>query len=83
MRKNLRGFSAWRYEYKMSITKSEIMKEKWHEMINAFLALTPEERSVEAENRLDETLERMAEMYKISKEQAYEKLIKNRNRMYR
>ena len=67
----------------MDIQQSEIMKQKWHEMIDAFLALTPEQRSAEAENRFDETLERMAEMYNISKEQAYEKLIKNRNRMYR
>ncbi len=59
------------------------MKEKWMEMINAFLTLTPAQRSVEADKRLDESLERMSEMYNISKEQAYEKLIKNRNRMYR
>ena len=32
-------------------------------MIEAYLKLTPEERVAEAEKRLDETLERMAEVY--------------------
>lgn len=52
-------------------------------MIEAFLKLTPEERSAESEKRLDETLERMAKMYNISPEDAYEKLIENNNRMHR
>ena len=52
-------------------------------MIEAFLELTPEERIAEAERRLDETLERMAQMYKISPEDAYEKLIRNSYRMHR
>jgi len=60
-----------------------LMERKWLEMIEAFLKLTPEERSAEAEKRLDETLERMAQMYKISPEDAYEKLIRNSYRMHR
>ena len=52
-------------------------------MIEAFLKLTPEERSSEAEKRLDETLERMAQIYSISPEEAYEKLIENSDRMHR
>ncbi|MBW2005067.1 MAG: hypothetical protein JRI72_10750 [Deltaproteobacteria bacterium] len=40
-------------------------------------------RVAEAERRLDETLERMAQMYKISPEDAYEKLIRNSYRMHR
>jgi len=59
------------------------MERKWLEMIEAFLKLTPEQRSVEAEKRLDETLERMSQMYNISPEEAYEKLIKNSYRMHR
>jgi hypothetical protein len=59
------------------------MEKKWLEMIEAFLKLTPEERTGEAEKRLDETLERMSQMYNISPEEAYEKLIKNSNRMHR
>ncbi len=51
-------------------------------MIEAFLRLTPEERAAEAENRLDETLQRMAELYNVSPEEAYEKLIKNSHRMH-
>lgn len=51
-------------------------------MIEAFLALTPEERSAEAEKRLDETLERMARIYHISPEDAYEELIRNRNKVH-
>lgn len=62
---------------------SYLMERKWLEMIEAFLKLTPEERSAEAEKRLDETLERMAKMYKISPEDAYEKLIRNNYRMHR
>ena len=61
---------------------SDIMKKKWIEMIEAFLKLTPEQRSAEAEKRLDETLERMAQMYNISPEEAYEKLIENSYRLY-
>ncbi len=56
---------------------SHLMEKKWLEMIEAFLKLTPQERSAEAEKRLDETLERMSQMYNISPEEAYEKLIKN------
>ena len=58
---------------------------KWIEMIEAFLKLTPEERSSEAEKRLDETLERMAQMYmySISPDEAYEKLIENSDRLHR
>ena len=59
-----------------------LMKKKWFEMIEAFLKLTPQERSAEAEKRLDETLERMSQMYNISPEEAYEKLIKNSNKMH-
>ena len=62
---------------------SQLMEKKWLEMIEAFLKLTPEERSAEAERRLDETLERMAQMYNISPEEAYEKLIENRYKLYR
>ena len=62
---------------------SDLMEKKWREMIEAFLKLTPEERSAESEKRLDETLERMAQIYNISKEDAYEKLIENNNRIYR
>jgi len=62
---------------------TNLMEKKWLEMIEAFLRLTPEERSAEAERRLDETLERMAQMYKISPEDAYEKLIRNSYRMHR
>ena len=51
-------------------------------MIEAFLELTPEERSAEAEQRLDETLERMAQIYDISQEEAYEKLIENSDRLH-
>ena len=51
-------------------------------MIEAFLKLTPEERSAEAERRLDETLERMAQMYNISPEEAFEKLIENHYKLY-
>ena len=61
---------------------SHLMEKKWLEMIEAFLKLTPHERSAEAEKRLDETLERMAQMYDISPEEAYEKLIKNSNKMH-
>ena len=61
---------------------SHLMENKWLEMIEAFLKLTPEERSAEAERRLDETLERMAQMYNISQEEAYEKLIENRYKLY-
>ena len=62
---------------------SQIMEKKWLEMIEAFLKLSPEERAAEAEKRLDETLDRMAKLHNISPEEAYEKLIKNRYRMYR
>lgn len=61
---------------------SHLMEKKWLEMIEAFLRLTPEERAAEAENRLDETLQRMAELYNVSPEEAYEKLIKNSHRMH-
>ena len=59
------------------------MKKKWLEMIEAFLKLSPQERSAEAEKRLDETLERMSELYNISPEEAYEKLVKNSYRIHR
>lgn len=62
---------------------SHLMEKEWLEMIEAFLKLTPQERSAEAEKRLDETLERMSQMYNISPEEAYEKLIKNSHRMHR
>ena len=62
---------------------SHLMKKKWLEMIEAFLKLTPQERSAEAEKRLDETLERMSQLYDISPEEAYEKLVKNSYRMHR
>jgi hypothetical protein len=51
-------------------------------MIEAFLKLTPQERSAEAEKRLDEILERMAQLYDISPEEAYEKIIKNSHKMH-
>ncbi len=62
---------------------SDLMEKKWLEMIEAFLELTPEERVTEAEKRLDETLERMARIYNISPEEAYEKLIRNSYEMHR
>jgi len=62
---------------------SHLMEKKWLEMIEAFLKLTPQERSAEAEKRLDETLESMSQMYNILPEEAYEKLIKNSYRMHR
>ena len=62
---------------------SDVMGKKWLEMIEAFLELTPEERVAEAEKRLDETLERMARIYNISPEEAYEKLIRNSHEMHR
>ena len=62
---------------------TNLMEKKWLEMIEAFLKLTPDERSSEAERRLDEILERMAQMYNISPEEAYEKLIENRYKLYR
>ena len=52
------------------------------EMIKAFLKLSPEERAAEAGKRLDEILERMARIHNISQEEAYEKLIRNRNEMH-
>jgi len=61
---------------------SHLMEKKWLEMIEAFLKLTPQERSAEAEKRLDETLERMSRMYNITIEEAYAKLIKNSYRMH-
>jgi len=57
-------------------------EKKWLEMVEAFLKLTPQERSAEAEKRLDESLERMAQLYDISPEEAYEKLIKNSHKMH-
>ena len=60
---------------------SQFMEKKWLEMIEAFSILTPEERTAEAERRLDETLERMTRIYNISLEEAYEKLIENSYRM--
>jgi len=61
---------------------SHLMETKWLEMIEAFLKLTPQKRSAEAEKRLDETLERMSQIYDISLEEAYEKLIKNSHKMH-
>ncbi len=58
-----------------------LMEKKWLEMIEAFLKLSPEERAAEAEKRLDQTLERMANLYNISPGEAYGRLIKNRDRM--
>ncbi len=62
---------------------THLMEKKWLEMIEAFLKLSPEERSAEAERRLDETLERMAQLYNISTSEAYGMLIKNRDKMHR
>ena len=62
---------------------SHLMEKKWLEMVEAFLKLSPEQRAAEAEKRLDETLERMSQMYNISPEEAYAKLIKNSYRMHR
>ena len=61
---------------------SHLMENRWLEMIEAFLELTPEERVAEAEKRLDETLERMARIYDISSEDAYEKLVGNRHKAH-
>lgn len=61
---------------------SDLMENKWLEMIEAFLELTPEERVAEAEKRLDEALERMARIHNISPEEAYEKLIRNSYEMH-
>ena len=61
---------------------SHLMETKWLEMIEAFLKLTPQKRSAEAEKCLDETLERMSQIYDISLEEAYEKLIKNSHKMH-
>ena len=59
------------------------MEKKWFETVEAFLKLSPEQRAAEAEKRLDEILERMSQMYNISPEEAYAKLIKNSYRMHR
>ena len=75
---SLSGFSKG-----IESTMSQLMERKWLEMIEAFSKLTPEERAAEAERRLDETLERMARMYSISKEDAYGKLVENSYRMHR
>jgi len=61
---------------------SRLMEQKKIEMIEAFLKLTPEERTAEAEKRLDETLDMMARMYGISPEDAYGKLLENSDRMH-
>lgn len=62
---------------------SQLMEKKWLEMIEAFLKLTSEERVAESEKRFDEILEKMARLYNISPGEAYEKLIENRNKIYR
>jgi hypothetical protein len=59
------------------------MREKWLEMIDAFSALTPEERKAEAEKRFDESLDRMASANGISRGEAYARLVENRDRLYR
>jgi len=64
----------------MKKNKNSLMEQKWLEMIEAFQKLSPEQRVAEAEKRLDETLERMAQLYNITKEEAYGKLIKHRYR---
>lgn len=61
--------------------ESSIMKKKRIEMIEAFSRLSPGERSAEAETRLDESLERMANIHHITTGEAYEKLVENRNRL--
>ncbi len=61
---------------------SDLMKNKWLEMVEAFLQLTPEERVAEAEKRLDETLKRMACIHNISPEEAYEKLVGNSHEVH-
>lgn len=65
------------------VNMSLLMEKKWLEMIQAFSKLTLEERVAESEKRLDETLERMAQIYNISSGEAYEKLVENRNKMHR
>ena len=60
-----------------------IMEKEWIDMIQAFLRLQPQQRSAEAEKRLDEILKRMAEVNHITVGEAYAKLVENRNRMYR
>ncbi len=52
-----------------------LMEKKWLEMIEAFQKLSPEERAAEAEKRLDEILEKMAQL-----QEAYGKLIENHSR---
>ncbi|RZB36222.1 MAG: hypothetical protein SRB2_02381 [Desulfobacteraceae bacterium Eth-SRB2] len=71
------------FNTKKDLFISHLMEKKWLEMIEVFLKLSPERRSAEAEKRLDETLERMAQLYNISPEEVYEKLFKNRYRMHR
>ncbi|HAO21780.1 MAG TPA: hypothetical protein DCQ37_15730 [Desulfobacteraceae bacterium] len=56
------------------------MEKKWLEMIEAFQKLSPEERAAEAEKRLDEILEKMAQLHGISPQEAYGKLIENHSR---
>ena len=58
------------------LTMIHLMKKKWLEMIDAFLKLTPRERSAEAEKRLDESLERMAQLYDISRNKHMKSLLK-------
>jgi len=65
----------------LEMAMSDLFDKEWKEMIHAFLKLTPEQRSAEAEQRLDETLERMSKVYNILPGEAYEKLIKNRDRI--
>ncbi len=52
------------------------------DMLRAFQKLTPEERHRVAEERLDEILQSMAELYGITPGQAYERLITNRDRWF-
>jgi len=62
---------------------SHLMEKKWLEVVETFLKLSPEQRSAQAEKPIDETLERMSQIYNISPEEAYAKLVKNSYRMHR
>jgi len=62
---------------------SPSMEGKRREMMEAFSRLTPEERLAEAERRLDEVLDRMAELRGITREEAYEQLVGHRDRACR
>ncbi len=59
----------------------DIMKKKKKEMMEAFLKLTPEQRLSEMIENLNQTLERVAYQHKISIPEAYEMLLKNKEKL--